>query len=204
MIKNYIKIAWRNLTRQKLFSLINISGLAIGLAVCMLIMLYVVHEHSYDRFHKNADRIVMPGMEYMNYASAPIIQQEQPTVKDYMRTLAYFSAVVVNEPSSPERKFSEDKLLFADPKFFDFFSFKLLSGSAENVLNRPFTVVLSRDMAKKYFGNLDPIGKTIVIKTDSAYTYQITGVAENAPSNSSIAFNFVTSCQSLLAMMEPP
>jgi len=215
MIKNYIKIAWRNLIRQKLFSLINISGLAIGLAVCMLIMLYVAHEHSYDRFHKNADRIVIPNaqikqggntmnMEYMSYAAGPLIQQAQPTVKAYMRTLAYFNPVIVNKPSSPEKKFFEDKLLFADPKFFEFFSFKLLSGSVRNVLDKPFTVVLSRDMAKKYFGNTDPIGKTIVIKTDSAYTYQITGVAENAPSNSSITFNFVTSCQSLLVMKEAP
>jgi putative ABC transport system permease protein len=215
MIKNYIKIAWRNLIRQKLFSLINISGLAIGLAVCMLIMLYVAHEHSYDRFHKNADRIVIPNaqikqggntmnMEYMSYAAGPLIQQAQPTVKAYMRTLAYFNPVVVNRPSSPEKKFFEDKLLFADPKFFEFFSFKLLSGYVGNVLDKPFTVVLSRDMAKKYFGNTDPIGKTLVIKTDSAYTYQITGVAENAPSNSSITFNFVTSCQSLLVMKEAP
>src|ERR1700741_465807 len=105
MIKNYIKIAWRNLLRHKLFSVINISGLAIGLAVCMLIMLYVAHEHSYDRFSKNADRIFIPNamikmrgnivntMGNMSYASGPIISQEQPTVESYMRMLAYFKPV---------------------------------------------------------------------------------------------------------------
>ncbi len=197
MISNYIKIAWRNLTKQKLYSFINISGLAAGLAVCMMIMMYVAHEMSYDRFHKNADHIVAPNIT-MSYASGPLIKQSQPTVGAYMRTLPYFNEnpVVVTDPSSPAKKFTEDNLLFADPGFFNFFSFKLLSGSANNVLSKPFTVVLSREMAKKYFGDENPVGKTLTIKTDSAYTYQVSGVAENAPSNSSITFNFVTSCQS--------
>ncbi|GAC1300569.1 MAG: ABC transporter permease [Mucilaginibacter sp.] len=178
-------------------------------------MMYVAHEKSYDRFHKNAALIFSPfaqiktggntmNMQYMSYASGPLIKQNQPTVEAYMRTLAYFRSVIVNDPSAPGQKLSEDKLLFADPGFFNFFSFKLLSGTAGDVLKRPFTVVISQDMAKKYFGAQDPIGKTIVLKTDSAYTYQITGVAENAPSNSSITFNFVASCQSLLAMKEAP
>jgi len=169
MILNYIKIAWRNLIKQKLYSLINISGLAVGLAVCMMIMMYVAHEMSYDRFHKNADRIFIPNVP-MSYASGPLIKQNQPFVEEYMRTLPYFNEnpVVVTDPSSPAKKFAEDKLLFADPGFFNFFSFKLLSGSAGNVLSKPFTVVLSRDMAKKYFGSQDPVGKTLVIKTDSA------------------------------------
>ncbi len=152
MVLNYIKIAWRNLAKQKLYSLINISGLAVGLAVCMMIMMYVAHETSYDRFHKNADRIFLPqarikqgsntmNMEFMSYASGPLIKQNQPTVEAYMRTLAYFNQnpVVVNDPSSPGKKFAEDKLLFADPGFFNFFSFKLLSGSAgDTVLEQAF------------------------------------------------------------------
>src|SRR6185312_10032564 len=100
MIKNYLKIAWRNLVRQRLYSVINITGLATGLAVCMLIMLYVAHEHSYDRFHKNADRIYMLhatikigtqalNMVYMSYGTGPVIKQNQPRVEDYMRTMDY-------------------------------------------------------------------------------------------------------------------
>ena len=119
-----------------------------------------------------------------------------------MRTLGYFTSVIVNDPSNPGRKFSEGKLLFADPGFFSFFSFKLMSGHAVDVLKAPFSVVISADMAKKYFGNEDAVGKTIVIKTDSAYTYRVTGVAENAPSNSSISYNFVASTSSLMAMKE--
>ena len=213
MIKNYIKIAWRNLVNQRLFSFINISGLAVGLAVCMMIMMYVAHEMRYDRFHENADRIFIPqqsftmngntmNMEYMSYAAGEIIKQRQPVVKDYTRTMAYFKPVIASNPEKPDAKFSEKNLLFADGNFFSFFSFKLLSGNANHVLDRPFTVVLSEDMAKKYFGDENPVGKTIVLKTDSAFTYQVVGVAENNPSNSSIKYSFVTSNQSLLQMKE--
>ncbi|WP_431200529.1 ABC transporter permease [Mucilaginibacter sp. P25] len=209
MFKNYLKIGWRNLVRQRLYSFINISGLAVGLAVCMLISLYVAHEHSYDRFHKNADRIFRPfaetkingntiNMDHMSYASGPIIKQTQPVVEDYMRTLHYFMPSVVINPSKPELKFTENKLLFADPGFFSFFSFKLLSGQASQVLSSPFSVVISQAMAAKYFGNENPVGKRLTIKTDSAYTYQVTGVAENCPSNSSIEYNFVASNSGLM------
>ena len=204
MITNYLKIAWRNLTGQKLYSLINMFGLAVGLAVCMMIMFYVSHEYSYDNFHKNGARIFKPNtkitmegntmnMAYMSYASASIIKQNEQVVDDYMRTLKYFKQVVVSNPAMPGNKFSETKLLFADSGFFNFFSFKLLSGDPTRALEKPFSVVLSQDMAKKYFGNTDPVGKTLTIKTDSSYTYQVTGVAANAPSNSSIEFNFVAS-----------
>ncbi|MFD0792744.1 ABC transporter permease [Mucilaginibacter litoreus] len=209
MFNNYFKIAWRNLVRQRLYSLINISGLAIGLAVCMLIMLYVAHENSYDHFHKNADRIFRPyaqttvngtimNMDRMSYASGPIIKQSQPAVEDYMRTLHYSMPSVVINPSKPEQKFSENKLLFADAGFFNFFSFKLLSGKASRVLSAPFSVVISQAIAKKYFGDENPIGKPLTIRTDSAYTYQVTGIAENCPSNSSIEYNIVASNSGLL------
>src|SRR6201996_9851523 len=134
------------------------------------------------------------GIDQMSYVSGPIIKQSLPVVEDYMRTTRYFTSVVlVSNPSRPDRKFAEDKLLFADAGFFNFFSFKLLSGQPAQVLSKPFSVVISQDMAKKYFGDENPVGKTLTIKTDSAYTYQVTGVAENTPSNSSIEYNFVAS-----------
>jgi putative ABC transport system permease protein len=213
MLKNHIKIAFRSLSRNKGFSFINITGLAVGLAVCIMIMLYVTHEMSYDRFHKNGERIYnlrasikvggnTMNMASMSYAAGPIVKQNNPVVGGYMRTLAYFRPTVVSISASPENKFSESKLLFADPGFFNFYSFKLLAGQASEALKAPFSVVISRDIAKKYFGNDNPVGQTITIKTDSAYTYHITAVAENAPSNSSIDFNFVASTNSLLAMKE--
>jgi putative ABC transport system permease protein len=214
MIKNYFKIALRNLTRQKLFSLINISGLAIGLAVCMLIMLYVAHEHSYDSFHKNADRIVtlrakvvMNGddriSEHFSEATAPALKAEVPAVENSSVCFNYFMPFVVNNASTAQSKFNEDKLLYADAGFFNFFSFKLISGQPGDVLSKPFSVVISRDMAKKYFGGSNPIGKILTIKTDSNYNYQVTGIAENNPSNSSIEFNFVASASSLQQIKSP-
>ncbi|MDB5137278.1 MAG: FtsX-like permease family protein [Mucilaginibacter sp.] len=213
MIKNYIKIAWRNLIRQRLFSLINISGLAIGLAVCMLIMLYVAHEHSYDRFHKNAnrifalnDRLKMGGqeinMEYTSFVSGPLIKQGEPHVADYVRTRKVFRPVIVENAAIKNARFSEEKMFYADANFFNVFSFKLLSGSRSTVLNRPFSVVISQDIAKKYFGTQDAVGKMLKIKTDSTYSYLVTGVVENMPSNSSIDFNFLASNSSLNSMPE--
>ncbi|HEY8781771.1 MAG TPA: ABC transporter permease [Mucilaginibacter sp.] len=214
MIKNYFKIALRNLTRQKLFSLINISGLAVGLAVCMMIMLYVAHEHSYDSFHKNADRIVTlranivrngdaETSENFSDATAPALKEEVPAVENYSASFKYFLPFVVNNASTPQSKFNEDNLLFADAGFFKFFSFKLISGQPGNVLSKPFSVVISRDMAKKYFGDSNPIGKILAIKTDGKYNYQVTGIAENNPSNSSVQFNFVASASSLKQIKSP-
>lgn len=213
MFKNYLKIALRNLKNQKLYSLINISGLAVGLAVCMMIMLYVTHEMTYDRFHKNADRIYklqarikmggnIMNMDYMSFAAGPIVKQSQPTIENYMRTLEYFRPVSANNSITPDNRNIEKGLLFADAGFFNFFSFKLKSGDKQTALKNPFSVVITERMAKKYFGDADPIGKNITLRTDSNYNYQVTGVAENAPSNSSVEFNFVASVSSILATKE--
>lgn len=213
MIKNYIKIALRNLTKQKMYSLINIGGLAIGLAVCMTIMMYVSHEMTYDSFQANGKRIYklqakinfggnIMNMAYMSYATGPMVKQRQPRVEQYLRTMKYSKQIVLSHEANPHQKFAGDKLLFADQGFFDFFSFKLLSGSKADVLSKPFSVVLSKDMADKYFGAENPIGKVLTIKTDSTYNYQVTGVAENSPSNSSIDYNFIVSGPTLQATKE--
>src|ERR1700735_4660452 len=128
MIKNYFKIALRILSRQKLYSLINISGLAVGLAVCMLVTLYVAHERSYDRFHTNAKRIFslkehlkLGGQEvvmlYTSYVSGPMINQTEPEVTGYTRTRKVSKDVIVENPSIANIKFSESKMVFADANF---------------------------------------------------------------------------------------
>lgn len=206
MLKNYLKSAWRNLTRNKTYSAINIVGLAIGLAVCMMIMLYTGHESSYDRFHKNAQRIYwIQGklkmgndsvfVPLMSYATAPMIKKNEPFVESFVRLRKGNKSTIVQSQQSPELKFAENNFLFADSNFFDFFSFKLLAGSQQNVLQRPFTVVISKRAAQKYFGHESPVGK--VIRCNNAYTFTVTGVAENVPSNSSINYDFVASITSL-------
>lgn len=211
MLKSYIIIAWRNLVKSKMFSVINISGLAIGLTACMLIVLYVQHEKSFDQFHKNADRIFLMQSIMKNggdsifiprlgYSSAPLIAGREPSVESFVRTRLGMENQIIGNPDKPSAKFSEPAFLFADSNFFSFFSFKLLQGNKDRVLLNPLFVVISQEAAKKYFGTLDVVGKTIRYNTD--YNFTITGVADDAPSNSTIKYDFVASLSSLGAMEE--
>ena len=209
MFKNYITIAWRNLFRNKIYSLINISGLALGLTVCMLILLYIGHEYSYDSFHENSDRkylvetdikfgdnqITMP---YMGYGDAILAKESLPSIKDLTCYKSETESVIIQNPKSPLLKFSEEKFIFADSNFFDFFSFKLSQGDKSQVLNSPFSIVISEVVAEKYFGNQDPIGEILKYNNDSNFI--VTGVIENVPSNSSIKFDFVASVSSLISI----
>jgi putative ABC transport system permease protein len=211
MLRNYWKIAWRNLTQNRIYSAINITGLAIGLTVCMLIMLYVGHESNYDRFHHDADKIYwMQGkikmgsdsifVGSMSYASAPMVKQVEPAVESFLRYKQQNSNTVIQNPALPDRKFTEDKFLFADSNFFSFFSFPLQSGNKLQVLQEPFSVVITRKAANKYFGNENPVGK--IIRYNNAHDFRISGVAGAVPSNSSIDFDFVASLSSLRSIPE--
>lgn len=211
MLKNYFQIAWRNLVRNKVYSSINIVGLAIGLAVCMLILLYVAHESSYDRFHKNSGRICWIqgkikigndsiSMPSMSYAAAPAAKAAVPFVESFARFSTDDKNTVVQNPASPLLRFTEDKFLFADSNFFSFFSFPLLQGNKQQVLLNPFTVVISKKAAEKYFGDKNPVGK--IIRYNNTYNFTVTGVAEKVPSNSSIDFDFVAALSSLSSIKE--
>ena len=208
MLKNYLKISWRNLVQNKVYSFINITGLAIGLAVCMLIVLYVGHEYSYDRFHKNAERIfsvkskIKLGNDslYLNqlpYSTPVELQQTEPSVEAFLRVRQEREAIIQNN-QEPSLKFAENKFFFTDANFFTFFSFKLQQGNKEQVLQNPFSVVISQNIAKKYFRDEDPVGKTI--RYNNTYDFIVTGVAGKIPSNSSIEFDFVTSISSLASI----
>jgi putative ABC transport system permease protein len=211
MLKNYIKIAFRNLTQNKVYSTINITGLAIGLAVCMLIMLYVGHESNYDRFHDYADKTfwiqgkIKMGSDSifvgsLSYATAPLVKQEEAAVESFMRYKIQNSSTVIQNPAIPSLKFTEDKFLFADSNFFSFFSFTLSNGSKQQVLREPFNVVISPKAANKYFGNENPVGK--IIRYNMTHDFRITGIADRVPSNSSIDFDFVASLSSLKSIPE--
>ena len=194
MFKNYLKIAWRSLLRQKLYSLINIGGLAVGLCVCMLVMLYVAHEYSYDSFHNNGDKIFAldahrnfngADIRYANttFSTAPLAAQNSGKVTAFMRIHQFDDRVIVSDPLSDERKFAESGLMSVDENFFTFFNFRLLYGEARQVLSKPNSLVLSADMSKKYFGDKDPVGKMLNFGLDSTYRFEVTGVVQNAPSN---------------------
>ncbi|HEY4334634.1 MAG TPA: ABC transporter permease [Puia sp.] len=207
MLKNYLTIAWRNLRKNPVFSAINISGLAIGLAVCMLMLEYVGHEHSYDRFHTHAERIYSVQSKVVlnndsfftpsvKYHSGPMVMSRVLGVEGFTRLKKQRETVIVQNGGSPDLKFAENNVAFADPNFFRFFSFELLRGNPDEVLRRPYTVVISQKMAKKYFGSVDPVGRTL--RYNNSDNFVVSGVVRDAPSNSSISYDFLGSMTSLV------
>src|SRR3984957_3749816 len=210
MLKNYLLVALRVIRRNKLYNLINVGCLAIGIAVAMTVMVYVLHEHSYDRWHKNAGRIFAVSTSekfgasnwqnyQLSYLTGPLIRQTDPSVEAMVRTYPAFLGLDLQNPERPEVHFREGaRFSFADSNFFSFFSFRLLRGRPETVLARPFTVVLTEKLAKKYFGAADPVGRILLM--DDQYRLEVTGVAADLPSNSSIDFDFVASLQTLPAI----
>jgi putative ABC transport system permease protein len=209
MLTHYLHSAWRTIRRNPLYSLINIGCLAIGIAVCMTILLYVLHEHSFDKWQANARRIfsitatVNFGDANVNTplvsdATAPIIAKSDSHVESWLRV--YVSPVVsVEVPAKPEEFFAkEDHFLFADSNFFRMFSYRLLKGNRAEVLRRPYTVVLTESMAKKYFGDKDPLGQVLRVK--GQFDLEVTGVAADLPSNTNMHFHFLASFASLSTM----
>ncbi len=167
----------------------------------MTILLYVVHEHSYDRFHHDAQQIfVMGGTEKfggkqvpvasMNHVDAPMMQQANPQVESYMRIYGLYNTVDLSLPSNPAVHYKEKRdFLFVDSNFFRFLSFHLIRGDASGVLSDPNSLVLSESAAKKYFGKQDPIGQSLLY--DSHLLLKVTGICADPPSNSTISFSFV-------------
>jgi putative ABC transport system permease protein len=195
MFKNYLKTAFRNLGKNKLYSGINIIGLTAGLAACLLIGVFISHELSYDKFNKNAERIVRVTMEYSKAGTVnttattgtkigPQFKRTFPSVEEYARTFLSHGIVKYGE-----KIFDEQRILFADDPFFKIFSFRLIEGNASSVLDAPGKIVLTRSMAKKYFGNEPAINKTI---TAFGKELTVSGVCEDAPQNSQVKFDFVT------------
>lgn len=203
MLKNYFKIAWRNLARNRVFSAINIAGLAIGLASCMLISLYVIDELSFDRFHEKADRIVRT--TFKGTMQGGIINESHampPTAAalkaDYPEVL---EATRLRQGGKPmvflnSKLYNDDKLAFVDSNFFSVFTLPLIEGSPKTALLEPNTVVLSETTAQKYFGKTDVVGKIITLK-DWNKTLRVTGVMKDIPSNSHFRFDLLGSMVTL-------
>ena len=205
MIANIIKVALRNLFKHFGYSFINILGLAIGLASSIFIILYVVNELTYDRFHEKSDRIYrawilgnMPGSEMRHAVTAPPMMEallnDYPEVEAATRIRLSGGWLV----RTGDRKFleTEDEFKFADSTFFDVFSFKLLQGDPASCLRDPRSIVLTEEYAKKYFGNQEPLGQTFRIEQDTNY-YTVTGVMQDVPVNSHIQFKMLGSLSTL-------
>jgi len=206
MIKSYLTIAIRNIKRRVAYSIINITGLAVGLACCMLIGIYVLHELSYDRFHENYENIYRINSTFSSAdnsihtfmtptALLPRLKREFSEVGDGVRMLnsSNFNAPVVKKGSV---SYQEDRFAFTDSLIFEIFSYELLQGSRNNCLKKPNSLVISETMADKYFKGESPMGEVLKVNgTD----YQVTAVMRDMPNNSHIDFDFLASFTSLSA-----
>ncbi|OIR00651.1 macrolide export ATP-binding/permease protein MacB [mine drainage metagenome] len=195
MIKNYFKTALRNLQKNKLYSAINIFGLTVGLAACLLIGVYINHELSYDKFNANAGRIARVTMEYsisgtINATATtgtkvgPEFKRMFPAVQEYVRT--FIGSRVVK---SGDKIFEEPHILFADQPFFNIFSYRIVEGNAAAALDAPDKIVITRSMARKYFGNENALNKILTLDKKD---FTVSAICEDPPQNSQIKFDFVT------------
>jgi len=195
MFTSYLKVGLRNIFKQKLFSFINIMGLAIGITVCILIYFYVRHERSYDQFHENAQQLYrvyitedLPQRDPFSYVYTPFhlagaLEQSFPEVRQAVR-LDVRTDIIRYE----ENTFSQSVHL-VDPEFFEIFTFPLIQGSQQDVLKNLNSVVLTQSTAQKIFGQADPMGERLSLKVgNSFHDFLVSGIAEDAPANSSIQF----------------
>lgn len=198
MIKNYFKTAWRNLRQNKMLSVVNITGLGIGLACVMLIVLFVNDEYSFDTFHANSSRIVRvvqtevdtTGDERRSgntgFPQGPAFAADIPEVENYCRIKGW------DMLTKKGGEGIEAKVLFADTSFLSVFSFKVLKGNPAKMLEGTSSVVLTDETAEKYFGKSDPIGKTVEIEVEQDFElFTVTGIVEAAPKNSSVQFDML-------------
>ena len=203
MFENYLKVAVRNLFKFKMFSFLNISGLAIGMACCILAFLYIQDEIGYDQFHEKSNRIyrvlrereansgeshTQPGT---SGALAPSLLKDFSEIQSAVRTWDIDTWINYKE------KWFQQKFMMTDSQIFEIFSFPFIKGDPETALMEPYTIVLTQEMANKFFPDEDPIGRTITV--EHRYfrgDYKITGVLKNIPINSTIQFDFLASSAS--------
>ena len=212
MIKNYLLIGFRNLRKHFSYSIINIFGLGLGLATCLLLVTWIRHELSFDKFHDDSDRIYRSSLEMSFGGQANVLQQSpnkllavvkenfpdvESGVRYYDRT--GYTPFIVQYQSE---LFQEGKFCFADSTFFKVFTFQFVEGNPQKALAEPNTVVITESIAKKYFGADQAMGKTI--KVNSGTDYTISGVIKDIPTNSSISFDFLGSFHSIAYGKDTP
>lgn len=210
MLRNYFKVALRNIMRYKFYSAINILGMTIGVTACLIIILYIADELSYDKFHKNADRIYQVGLhgkiggQDIMVANTcppmgPALVAEIPEVESATRIAQYWGQPAIK---FEDKVFAETKVFYVDSNFFDFFSYRLLEGDPKSVLKEPNTIVMTKEIAQKYFGNESAVGKLVVIDNQNQ-TFKVTGVADNPPTNSHFDFNVLVSPETGTRLKSP-
>ena len=204
MVKNYILIAFRNAWRNKGYTLINLLGLAIGIASSIIILLFVMDELSYDRHNehfRNIYRICISGKIQGNeieaaLSNAPMgatLKDDYPEVLDFTRLFTFDGDPIVRYE---DNVFIEENFYYADSTFFNVFTAPAIYGDPQKMLNRPNTVVLTEEIARKYFGNQDPVGKMLEVGQQGT-NFEVTGVVKGFPENSHFRFNMLASMTSI-------
>jgi len=203
MLKNYIKIAFRNMLRQKVYSIINVSGLGIGMAACILILLFVQDELSYDKYHDKSERIYRVTREWKNPDGetslhlghvappfGPLLKNDFPgVVMNAIRFLSDNPLMTVEE-----KQIVENRFFYADPDIFDVFSWQMITGDPKTVLEEPNSLVITRSTAERYFGDKDPVGKVMKYNNyGMEMDMKVTGVVEDTPLNSHFQFDIICS-----------
>jgi putative ABC transport system permease protein len=205
MIKNFLKIAWRNLIKNKAFSIINITGLAIGLSCFLLIALYVMDELSFDRFYPNADRIYRINSDikfgganlHMPVTSdmmGGLLKKDYPQVEQYTRVYTFSGDKLIKKGND---YIDEAKVAHVDSTFFDVFEIPVIEGDVKHALDEPNTVVVTESAAKKYFNTTHVVGKTIETKDSKNPLYKITAVVKDIPKNAHFHFDFFFSMKNV-------
>ncbi len=196
MIKNYLKVAIRNLLRHKSYSVINILGLSIGLTCCLLLLIYVQDELSYDRFHEKSDRIYRVRYEVNNFTlartptpMAPVLPEFFPEIELSARFYDRSASVQLRNSDADVRNFEETRIFFADSTIQDIFTFEYLAGDPATMLKSPYSLVLTEEIAVKYFGKDDPLGKILYLAGEHPFT--VTGIVRDFPSASHVHFNML-------------
>lgn len=208
MIKNYLSLALKNFRKQKLFSLINVLGLSIGITCCLMLFLFIQNEFSYDNFHKNGKniyRLMRVGelngeiheIPYVSIAYAPAIINDFPDVIESAVRVMRDNNLISNNNIS----FNERNVFLTDPDFFSVFSFPLIKGNPATVLKNPNSIVLTESSAKKYFGKADPMGKILQFNKNQVLT--VTGICKDVPVNSHLQFDMVIPLEILRTTMPP-
>ncbi|MFC2080562.1 ABC transporter permease, partial [Bacteroidota bacterium] len=190
MWRNFFNVALRNISKNRIFSFINIAGLAIGLASAIIIILFISREIGFDRFHEKSDRIYRAYVDgnigeqkfrgaWTSYTMAPSVTSEISEILDFVRIEVYPQQFVWHN----DVRLVEDNVVFADSSFFKIFSIELIYGDPETVLKEPNSVVITRSKAMQYFGTLNPMGQTLEFNDEDNF-YVVTGVMEEFPDNS--------------------
>ncbi|TVR70675.1 MAG: ABC transporter permease [Marinilabiliales bacterium] len=203
MLKNQILMAIRTLRRQKAYSFISIAGLTIGIASCILILLFVTSELSYDRYHEKSDRTYRIGIEsahggshffsaYTSGAMKEALDREFAEIEESCRIFPVSRAII----KAGDRNFIEENFFYADPNFYNVFSVPLIEGDPATALSRPNTIVISEETALRLFGPENPVGKTILMNERDLF--EVTGVSENMPHNSHFRYNYLASIETVM------